>query len=61
MSYKMTTDGRMYFLKARDFHLPANMIWRSEAPDVARSVALPIRNEWVLYLDGSKWAKARIE
>ena len=47
-SYRGIMAGRIYFLNAKLFHLPAIMICRSEAPAAAMSVALPILNEWVL-------------
>ena len=54
--YNGIMAGRIYFLNARLFHLPAIMICRSEAPAAAMSVALPILNEWVLNSDESSSA-----
>ena len=49
--HKGMMAGRIYFLNAKLFHLPAIMICLSEAPAAAMSVALTILNEWVLNSD----------
>lgn len=51
--------SRMYFRKAEEFQRPKRWIWAGGVLRIAAWVAAPIRKEWDLKRDGSRFMAFR--